>query len=153
MLSNTDPSFARRYLRQVQVFLRAVGSKEKFAFVCRSPMDHHDRNSRKRRFIRDQKSSVDVPTKVFTRFFRIQVAVNALLDFFDGKIPAGERVRKILVILEVHVINNLIAESNIIIDCRKEFLHRLCAHVSFRQCLVQLWRSKQPLIRRECRNP
>jgi hypothetical protein len=52
---------------------------------------------------------MDVPTEVFPWFFRIRIAMDAFLDFSYGKGGTGKRVGKILVILEVHIIDELIA--------------------------------------------
>src|SRR5688572_5156344 len=93
-------------------------------------MDDDERGARNGRIVRRQKPSVNVPTKILARLFWIWIAPDAGLDFLDTKGGAAEGIGKTLVLLEVHIIDEVIPEPYPVVDGIDEFWHLMGGNLS-----------------------
>ncbi len=74
---------------------------------------------------------MNIPAELLPGPFRIGIALDTLLDLFDGKGGVGEGVGKGLVVFKVHVADKLVSQSFPPVQCGEEFFRYIFTHAIF----------------------
>lgn len=74
---------------------------------------------------------MNIPVELLPGPFWIGIALDALLDLFDGEGGAGEGVGKGLVVFKLHVGYELVSQSFPLVQCGEEFFRYIFAHTIF----------------------